>query len=72
MLFLHLVQNGLKNPAFSEEREWRLISMLFSFAARPHPHGDLSKSSIEPGEIVLSPTASCHWKATQSPAFEWS
>lgn len=54
-LALHLVQYRVKNPAFCEEREWRLISLILSYATEASSHGDLSKMDFRPGHDRIVP-----------------
>ncbi|MCK1397098.1 DUF2971 domain-containing protein [Bradyrhizobium sp. 4] len=54
-LSLHLVQYRAKNPAFSEEREWRLISHILSYATEASALGDLSKMDFRPGHDRIVP-----------------
>jgi hypothetical protein len=49
LLSIHLGQFRMKNPAFSEEREWRLISLVLSFAQEGADHGDLSRMEFRNG-----------------------
>lgn len=66
-LALHLVQYRVKNPAFIEEREWRLISLIVSYATEAFSHGELSKMDFRAGHdrivpyriLLLGETASC-------------
>lgn len=54
-LALHLVQYRVKNPAFREEREWRLISLILSYATEASSHGDLSKMDFRAGHDRIIP-----------------
>ncbi|MEY9543641.1 hypothetical protein ABIE85_006701 [Bradyrhizobium diazoefficiens] len=54
-LSLHLVQYRAKNPAFSEEREWRLISHVLSYSTEESALGDLSKMNFRAGQDRLIP-----------------
>ncbi|BBO09239.1 DUF2971 domain-containing protein [Bradyrhizobium sp. TM102] len=54
-LSLHLVQYRVKNPAFSEEREWRLISLIQSYASEASVHGDLSRMEFRSGHDRIVP-----------------
>jgi hypothetical protein len=54
-LSIHLGQFRMKNPAFSEEREWRLISLVLSFAQDGADHGDLSRMEFRNGGDRIIP-----------------